>query len=154
MLVDKNIKKLCIENNLITDFSLDKLNSNSYDVSIDKFIINNEEISCEEYCLSSFDFVYVKVKECLNMPDNLCCMVIEKNSLMRMGLKVDGPLYQPGHKTNVYIRVFNISKSDIVLRCNMSVAQLVFFELNEVPMITYDKQKNSHYNDENKFRIY
>lgn len=151
IIVDKEIKELVNKQNLITNFNERQLSSISYDVVIDKFILENEEIDNNEYILSSSQFIYVKTKESLNMPYNLCCKIIEKNSLMRSGLKVDGPLYQPGHKTSIFLRVVNISKSDILLKKNMKIAQLVFMKLNELPNNTYDKQENARYNNEENF---
>ena len=70
---------------------------------VEKTGIWRKEVEKDEYVLSSNDFVYIKTYESLCMPNDLCCNVVEKNSLMRLGLKVDGPLYQPGHKTNVFL---------------------------------------------------
>lgn len=153
MIVDRDIKKLVNDKNLIVNFNEDRLGGISYDVIVDNFIVDNEEVADEEYLLPSLKYVYIKTFESLNMTNDLCCKVIEKNSLMRKGLKVDGPLYQPGHKTNIFLRVMNISKKDILLKKNMEIAQLVFLKLEDVPMNTYDKQVDAYYNDEDSFRI-
>ena len=152
VLVDRKIRDLVDSENLIINYNEDRLNSISYDVVIDKFILDNKEIDMEEYILSKNSFVYVKTLESLNMMDDLCCMVIEKNSLMRNGLKVDGPLYQPGHKTNIFLRVLNISNSDIILKKDMEIAQLIFMKLSDVPDNTYDMQNDARYNNEDVFR--
>jgi len=152
ILVDREIKEMVVNNNLITNFNEKNLNSISYDIIIDKFILDNKEIEMDEYLIPSNEFIYIKVKETLNMPFDLCCKVIEKNSLMRLGLKVDGPLYQPGHKTNIYLRVLNISKQDFLLKKNMNIAQLIFIKLNSLSDITYDKQVDARYNDEIIFK--
>lgn len=152
ILVDKEIKDLVKETEIITNFNENQLGSISYDIIIDKFIINEEEVDKQEILLKPSKFIYIKTKESLNMPNNLCSKVIEKNSLMRKGLKVDGPLYQPGHKTSIFLRVININDSDILLTKNMKIAQLIFLRLNQIPNNTYDKQENAHYNNENTFR--
>lgn len=152
ILVDKEIKELVDSKNLITNFNIDNLGAISYDVVVEKFILDNKEVDSEECVLSVSEFVYVKVKESLNMTNDLCCRIIEKNSLMRNGLKVDGPLYQPGHKTRIFLRVWNISKQEIKLKKNMKIAQLVFLKLSDVPINTYDVQQNAHYNNEEIFR--
>lgn len=152
VIVDKEIKELVNSKSLIVNFNEKNLSSISYDIVIDNFVVDGEILNEERFVLSPSDFIYIKAKESLNMPFNLCCKVIEKNSLMRMGLKVDGPLYQPGHKTNIYVRVLNISKKEIKLTTDMKIAQLVFLKLNEIPMTTYDKQIDSHYNNEDCFR--
>ena len=152
MLIDKNIEELCINNKLVDNFDKSKLNSVSYELSIDSFVIDGEEKIYEEISLPSLEYIYVKCDCSLNMPNDLCAMVIEKNSLMRKGLKVDGPLYQPGHKTNVYIRIFNMNKDSFVLKNKMNIAQLSFFKLNDIPYVTYDNQVGASYNDERVFR--
>lgn len=152
IIVDKEIRELVNNNNLINNFNVDRLSSISYDVVIDKFILDTEEVDMEEYLLPASEYIYVKTKESLNMTKDLCCKIIEKNSLMRNGLKVDGPLYQPGHKTNIFLRVKNINKKDILLKRDMEIAQLVFLKLNDVPDKTYDKQVSARYNEEDSFR--
>ena len=152
ILVDRDIRDLVVKNNLIGNFNEDRLSSISYDVIIDKFILDDIECDDKEYFLKSGSYIYIKTCESLNMLDNMCCMVIEKNSLMRLGLKVDGPLYQPGHKTNVFLRVMNISNKDIVLNREMEIAQLIFLKLSGIPNRTYDKQVDSRYNNEINFR--
>lgn len=151
MLVDKNIEELCVNNKLIENFDFSRLNSISYELVISSFVVDDKEVNLDEFHLSSFDYVYVKCDCSLNMPNDLCAMVIEKNSLMRKGLKVDGPLYQPGHRTCVYIRVFNMNKDAFILKNKMNIAQLSFFKLNDIPNVTYDKQIDSHYNNESNF---
>ena len=152
MLVDKEIMELVKSESLITNFNEDNLGAISYDVVVDKFIIDDKEENIDEYLLNQSEYVYVKTRESLNMTNNLCCKIIEKNSLMRNGLKVDGPFYQPWHKTSIFLRVNNISKKEILLNRGMKIAQLVFLKLSDEPMKTYDKQRDAHYNDEKYFR--
>ena len=152
ILVDREIKDLVIKNNLIGNFVEERLGAISYDVIIDKFILDDIECDDREYLLKSGCYVYIKTVESLNMLDNLCCMVIEKNSLMRLGLKVAGPLYQPGHKTNIFLRLRNITHREISLSGKMEIAQLIFLKLSGIPDVTYDKQIDSHYNNEIVFR--
>lgn len=152
ILVDKEIRELVIKDNLIENFNEERLGAISYDVIIDKFILDDIESDKNEYLLTAENYIYIKTKESLKVSNNLCCMIIEKNSLMRLGLKVDGPLYQPGHKTNIFLRVRNISNKNIILNNKMKIAQLIFLKLNSIPDITYDKQIDSHYNNEISFR--
>lgn len=57
------------------------------------------------YQLKPHETVFVKAKEGLKMPNNLVGRIIEKNSVMRLGLQVSGPLYQPTHQTAIFLRV-------------------------------------------------
>ena len=143
ILVDKEIIELVKEKEIITNFKEEQLGAISYDVTLDKFIINKEEIDKNEDLLPASKFIYIKTNEGLNMPNHLTSKVIEKNSLMRMGLKVDGPLYQPGHKTNIFLRIQNINEEDILLKKDMKIAQLIFLKLNQIPDNTYDKRTSA-----------
>ena len=148
IIVDNQIKDLVKSKNLITNYNEENLSSISYDVTINEFVDTDNNIS---YILNPNSFLYIKTNESLNMPYDLCCKIIEKNSLMRKGLKVDGPLYQPGHKTDIFLRIQNISNEPISLDKNMKIAQLVFIKLDNLPTMTYDKQENAKYNNENEF---
>ena len=74
------------------------------DVVIDE---NGKEV--REHALEPGETVFVRSKEQISMPINVLGRVAEKNSRMRQGLQVDGPHYQPGHITYVFMRVRNIS---------------------------------------------
>lgn len=149
IIVDNQIKDLVKSKNLITNFNEENLSSISYDVTINEFVDNEDK---GNYILNPNSFVYIKTNESLNMTYDLCSKVIEKNSLMRKGLKVDGPLYQPGHQTDIFLRIQNISNEQITLEKDMQIAQLIFIKLDRIPTITYDKQENARYNNENEFR--
>lgn len=49
-----------------------------------------------EYRLSPGEVVFIKTQEKLKLLEDILGRIAEKNSLMRLGLKVDGPHYQPG----------------------------------------------------------
>jgi deoxycytidine triphosphate deaminase len=153
ILVDKNIKELVNENKLIvSNYNEDNLGCVSYDLTLDKIILENEEL--EEYELNSKEFVIVKTLEELEIPSNLVGKISEKNSLMRTGLKVDGPIYQPGHKTYCFLRVFNLSNQKIKLSKSLKIAQIFFEQLTEIPEKTYNQIEKSSFNNENKYLGY
>lgn len=70
---------------------------------------------------------------------------------MRVGLKVDGPQYIPGHKTYAFLRVQNISTSVFTLAKNFKIAQIMFEKLETIPELTYDKQESKGFADETKY---
>ena len=87
-----------------------------YDLRVEKIIIKKENNGKEEkdsYTLAPGNTVLVSTIENLNMPLNLIGMVIQRNSVMRRGLSIDAPVYQPGHHTKMFLRVTNISNTDI-----------------------------------------
>jgi deoxycytidine triphosphate deaminase len=67
---------------------------------------------------------------------------------------VSGPVYQPGHKTYSFLRVYNLSNTEITLKKDFKIAQIFFEELTEIPEETYDKKKNASFNNESKYLRY
>lgn len=153
VLVDKDIKKLVQKGLLISEnYKPENLGCVSYDLTIGS-IIDKEEVK-DEYVLKPREFVIVKTNEELNIPFNLTGRIEEKNSLMRAGLFVCGPVYQPGHKTYSFLRAYNMSSADIVLKKGFKIAQIFFDELTDIPEETYDKKVNASFNNENKYLRY
>lgn len=149
ILVDKNIKELSAEGKLIKEaYTEENVNSISYDLTLGSFA-DAAEI---EKKLMPGATVMIKTKEKLSIPDNITGRVGEKNSLLRMGLKVDGPQYQPGHTTYAFLRVQNISADEITLKVGMHIAQIYFEELKERPERTYAEQENASFQNEDEYR--
>lgn len=151
VLVDKDILSLVNENKLITSgFCKDNLNCVSYDLTIDCIIDSEkEEISLD---LQSGMTVFIKTKEQISIPKNLIGVIGEKNSLMRLGLKVDAPRYFPEHTTYCFLRVQNISNSIIKIHKGMKIAQIFFEELTQEPTETYETQEKKSFQNENEYR--
>lgn len=158
ILVDKNIKELVDDGKLIiSGYNEKNINSMSYDLTIDYIIkpSNGDEVEeVNTHTLEPNEFVFIKTKEQIEMPENLLGRIAEKNSLMRMGIQVSGPHYQPGHKTYCFLRVYNMSYSKIKLKSGQSVAQIIFEELKERPDTPYNMNSNSSFNNEDVYRGY
>ena len=153
VLLDKQIKELVNEGKLIvTNYKPENLGGVSYDLTIDNIIA--EDDIANEYVLKPKEFVIVKTNEELYIPDNMVGKIEEKNSLLRLGLFVSGPVYQPGHRTYSFLRVYNMSNSEIKLQKDFKIAQIFFEELSNVPEETYDKKANASFNNENKYVRY
>ena len=153
ILIDKRIKELVNEGKLIvTNYKPENLGGVSYDLTIDSIIA--EDDIANEYVLKPKEFVIAKTNEELYIPDNIIGKIEEKNSLLRLGLFVSGPVYQPGHRTYSFLRVYNMSNSEIKLQKDFKIAQIFFEELSGVPDETYDKKANASFNNENKYLIY
>ena len=109
ILVDKNIKKLISENKLIVSgYKEENLKGIAYELTIDS-IYNSEKNAVSSLDLKPGDITYIKTNEEISLPENITARIIERNSVMRIGLKVDGPQYIPCHKTFCFLRVQNIS---------------------------------------------
>jgi len=149
ILVDKNIKERSMEI-FKSGYNEENVNAISYDIHIQGIVAENELI--EKYALNPGEVVFIKTIEEIEVPHDLMIRVAEKNSRMRQGLMVSGPHYYPGHRTYMYLRVYNMSSSKIVVKKNDSIAQLIFEELKEQPDETYNKQANASFNEEDAYK--
>lgn len=151
ILVDKNIREYVQQNLLISQgYQEDNLNGVSYDLTLD-YICENEEKKFE-YDLMPGEVVFIRTQEELNIPENILGRIAEKNSRMRQGLVVNGPHYQPGHKTYAFLRVQNISSSIITLKSGIKIAQIMFEQLKETPETPYSNQTGAAYQNETNYK--
>lgn len=149
ILVDKNIKELADHGSLISkEYKPDHVNSISYDLTLGEFLnTTNDSID-----IIPGEFLIVKTAEELNIPNHITGYIGEKNSLLRLGLKVDGPQYQPGHKTYAFLRVQNLSGNIISIHKGMKIAQIFFEELKEEPEVPYSSQRGASFQNEDSYR--
>lgn len=150
ILVDKDIKSLG-DKLIIEGYDEDCVGAVSYDVKADIFFKSSETDSYDRYVLKPNEYIIVKTKEKIHMPGNLLGIIGEKNSLIRLGLLVSGPRYQPGHKTYIYLRVLNVSSNSITLNSGLEIAQIFFEKLTSIPDNCYDKIECSSFNDETTY---
>ena len=161
ILTDKDIKAYTQQGMLITEnFDPDNVGSISYDLTIDKILVHDEEDSFNEdsivhkdsYYLGPGEYVIIKTRELLSIPTNIIGRIADKNSLIRLGLNISGPHYQPGHTTYAYLRVHNISCAKIKISKGQKIAQIIFEELKGIPDVPYNKDDSASFNDELEYR--
>lgn len=139
VLVDKEIKKRILNNELISEGYLeDNVGCISYDLTVD-YIIVEENKEKNIYELLPGETIFIKTKEQLNIPEDIMGTIAEKNSRMRQGFKVDGPHYQPGHTTYAFLRVQNVSTNVLVINRGDNIAQIIFEQLISHPEKLYNK---------------
>lgn len=157
ILVDKQIKEqVKCQNMICSGFREDNLHCISYDILIDSIILpdttdEKKFIEKGSYNLRSGETVYVKSDIEIHMPENCIGKIVERNSVMRIGLEVSGPCYQPGHKTKIFLRVHNIISKDISLYKGQGIAQIMFEYLEVKPDKPYSQEMNNSYQDEIKY---
>lgn len=157
ILVDKQIQFKIDNDNMICDgYKPENLHGISYDILIDSIILtdsSNESkfINKNSYNLRSGETVYIKSDIEINMPHDCIGRIVERNSVMRMGLEVSGPCYQPGHKTKLFLRVHNIIPEDIVLHKGQGIAQIMFEHLDITPDKPYNIDTNHSYQEEQEY---
>lgn len=149
ILADKDIKTRGKEI-FIQNYDENNVQPISYDIHIDEIICENKNVT--SFSLASRDVVMVRCKEVIRVPNDLIVRIENKNSLIRLGLTVTSPIYNPGHETPVYIRVENISNNIIKIEQNMTIAQMIFEQLSQVPEIPYNKKRDASFHNENIYR--
>ncbi len=151
-IVDKKIRTMCENGELIIEnYSPENIGAISYDLTVQNILVSNDADDIEprkSFELSPHQTVFVETLETIHVPDNFVGIVTEKNSVMRQGLVVSAPYYQPGHKTRCFIRVTNISSDIITISKGKKIAQILFDELSEKPEKTYSQRADTSYNNE------
>lgn len=155
-IVDKQIKELCSQNKLIIEnYNPNNVGAVSYDLTINHIVLFDEESKSfknnESCSLYPNKTVFVCTSETLSIPNNFIGIITEKTSVMREGLLVSAPNYQPGICSKCFIRVTNISENIITIEKGKKIAQIMFDTLSDVPDIPYNKQANASFNDEYEY---
>lgn len=149
ILTDKEIKER--SNDIFKkNYNLNDVQPISYDVHIDEII--DEKKNVLSYDLEPHEIIMVRCKEEIIVPNDLAIRIENKNSLIRLGLSVTSPIYNPGHETPIYIRVENVSGNIITIEKDMTIAQMIFEQLSSIPTVTYNIKENASFNNENKYR--
>lgn len=146
ILVDKDIKQLIINGSLLNEDSPQKqtaiygghdscITNIGYDLRAESFSYQGKMVEKTE--VKPGESVFVKSQEIIVFDSSTIGKVILKNSRIRMGLTLDAPVYQPGHITNIYFRVTNVSSNTITLGRDEKYAMLMFEHLDNDPESPY-----------------
>ncbi|SFF03732.1 dCTP deaminase [Trichococcus pasteurii] len=137
-LADNHILKLIEDSKVIEPFDKKKLGASGYDLTIESIILPDKKEEVDKYDLNAGQIVFVSSEEILTMPNDHVGLIVQRNSSIRLGLAVAGPVYQPGHRTKVFLRVTNLSSNTITLSKGESVASIMFEKLSCEPSKPYD----------------
>ena len=134
-LVDYQIAELVDQVDLIDSYDSRCLTNIGYDLRAKMFYINSE--GRKSITLMPNDSVFVESVEVVSMPKDLLGRIGLKNSRIRQGLRLDAPVYQPGHKTRIYFRLTNVSADAVTLYQDEKYATIFFERLADVPHTPY-----------------
>lgn len=148
-LVDREIQEQH-DDLILQGYDEKNVNPTSYDLTIGSILLDNGET--DSFTLPPNMTVFVKTKEEIHIPDNLCGHIGEKNSRMREGLWVSGPNYFPGHTTFIFLRIRNISQNEITIQAGDPIAQISFEKLGETPDHPYNTIPSASFNEEDAYR--
>lgn len=142
LLVDNEIKTF-LSNGELTDTNQTSIKDGDescitnigYDLRADRFAKDGELVeSCE---LQPGESAFIQSREIISFDNFTIGRVVLKNSRIRMGLTMDAPVYQPGHKTKIFFRLTNVSNTTIMLSSGEKYAMLAFEQLHKSPDSPY-----------------
>lgn len=179
ILTDKEIRALCISDKkksegLITPFSEDALQSESYDLAIgNRIAVLKKEICCIDvtnqneineiydehelpisgYVLSPKEYVLVSLRENIALPDNITAHIRPRTRFTRLGLIVSDQHCNSTYEGNLKIGLYNATGYAIKIFRGVRVAQIVFEELKSKPSSEklYKNKDNAVYQNEQEF---
>lgn len=172
ILTDKKIRELSTNNQLITPFKEEKLQSESYDVTLGNTVtvfkkevrcldiaeqssIDNiyEEINIQNsgYVVSPKEYVLVGLEETISLPENVSAHIRPKTRYTRLGLIVSNQHCNSTYTGHLRLGLFNATDYPIRIRAGVSIAQIVFDELSEIPSLEkqYRYKEDARYQNEN-----
>lgn len=172
ILTDKKIRELSINNQLIVPFKEGNLQSESYDVTLgDTITVFKKEVRCldiaeqstidsiyqeiniseEGYVVSPKEYILVALEEVISLPDNISAHIRPKTRYTRLGLIVSDQHCNSTYTGHLRIGLFNATDYPIRIRAGVSIAQLIFDELLDVPSSEkqYRNKKDACYQNEN-----
>jgi dCTP deaminase len=134
VIVDTQIRKLCVEHGLIMPFNERVvvrgksfgLSTAGYDIRIAQTIR-----------LAPGDYVLASSVEHFNMPDNLLGIVHDKSTWVRQGITVQNTVIEPGWRGWLTLEIANQSRDDMVIDEGDPIAQIIFHELSGSPERLY-----------------
>ncbi|NYZ80110.1 hypothetical protein H0N95_02565 [Candidatus Micrarchaeota archaeon] len=132
-----------IELNAEKLFKISKVKEIDY---LNKIIPEVTEVSLKKpYKLKPNEYVIVQTKEEFNVPKDLAALIIRDSSSFRIGLNVLSGRLPPGYKGKPYLGLKNEGENIILIRKDMRLAKILFFEVkgDTLPLIY-------HYMDSSK----
>lgn len=117
-----------------------------YDLRAECFILDKKEET--KLDLNPGETVFMKSLERIAFDNLTCGHIYTKNSRIRMGITAEAPFYQPGHITNIYVRITNISDKVIELCSGEKYVMMAFEQLDKEPTKPY----NGTFQNEDSYR--
>lgn len=175
VLTDKEIRKLCKEEKLITPFLEENLQSESYDLRLGNEIsilnrtprtisvksdtdleslYETKKLDESGYPLIPGEYVLVQIKEKIKLPDNLNAHIRPRTRFTRLGLVISDQHCNSTYTGNLQVGILNATNSTIMIFPNINICQIVFDELKSIPSEEkqYKNKKTAAYQNEKEFR--
>ena len=171
VLSDKNIRKLAIEEGMISPFE-DKqvregkisygLSSYGYDARVSEEFkiftnVNSEIVDPKNFKSTNFvtkngseciippnSFALARTVEKFKIPKDILVICLGKSTYARCGIIVNVTPLEPGWEGHVTLEFSNTTPLPAKIYANEGVAQFVFIKGNEKPSITYANRKGKY----------
>ena len=168
---DKWIKKMALENGMISPFEEKQVRGNkiSYGLSsfgydarvsnefkiftdVDSAIIdpknfkNNSFVSrkVDECVIPPNSFVLASTVEYFKIPKDIMVICLGKSTYARCGIIVNVTPLEPGWEGHVTLEFSNTTPSPAKIYANEGAAQFIFLQGNEEPEVTYEKRNGKY----------
>lgn len=173
VLSDRKIRELIDSQNLISDFVEVNLQAASYDFTSgdvvcsfrvakggidlrnqpDVDMMSEEFLITGGYDLMPNEYVLVKVKEKINLPDNIVGHVRPRTTYTKLGLILTGQHVNPTFEGHLYVGLRNVTPTSIRIYPGLVIGQLVFEEIDgEVTeTLLYKNKVNAKYQNEDSY---
>ena len=179
VLSDKSIRKLAIENDMITPFQ-DKqvsngkisygLSSYGYDARVGQDFkiftnVNSEIVDPKNFKPSNFvtkkvseciippnSFVLAKTVEYFKIPKDVLCICVGKSTYARTGIICNVTPIENEFEGNIVIELSNTTPNPAKIYSNEGIAQFLFFKSETQPETTY-KSKNGKYQGQTTIQV-
>lgn len=154
ILCDKTIRMRAQKDALIEPFDERQLTPNGYDLSIERIelIKNKEELIPKPDGIISIpagSVFIILTKEKVNMPGDLAATMWMRTRYARKGIELRPGMVDAGFKGNLNLCMTNTTEDFIDVDSKDTIAQIVFFKLDECAEKTYEK-RSGNYQNQNK----
>lgn len=121
-----------------------------FSINLEKELDIYEEIDLAKgFWLEPQDYLYASSIEKIEIPKNMCGIILPRSTFARIGLILPISSYaNPGYKGNLPIIIFNASKAKVRIPPYIRIMQLIFCEIKGEAR-AYNEQRDSKYHDEN-----
>ena len=171
VLSDKSIKKLAVEESMISPFE-DKqvrdgkisygLSSFGYDARVSEEFkiftnVNSEIVDPKDFKSTNFvtkngsvcvippnSFALARTVEHFKIPKNVLVICLGKSTYARCGIIVNVTPLEPGWEGHVTLEFSNTTPLPAKIYANEGVAQFIFLKGNEKPEVTYADRKGKY----------
>jgi len=168
---DKWIKKMALENGMISPFEEKQVRGNKISYGLSSFgydarvsnefkiftNVNSEVVDPKNFKPSNFitknvseciippnSFVLASTIEFFKIPKDVLVICLGKSTYARCGIIVNVTPLEPGWEGHVTLEFSNTTPLPAKIYANEGVAQFIFLKGNETPEITYSDRKGKY----------